>query len=64
MDSIVFSVDKVSKLEGDIEKIIGTYVEVRSTDKSIDEKKLNETLSKLGLNIKDGIKETYFELAE
>ncbi len=64
LDSIVFSVDKVSKLEGDIEKIIGTYVEVRSTDKSIDEKKLNETLSKLGLNIKDGIKETYFELAE
>ena len=64
LDGIVFSVDSVSKLEEGTEKPVGTYIEIRSTDKSVDDEKVKATLQKLGLDISKGIKESYFELAE
>jgi adenylate cyclase class IV len=64
LDGLVFSIDKVSKLEESVEKSIGTYIEIRSTNKSLDEEKLKTILQKLGLDINQGIKESYFELVE
>ena len=64
LDGMVFSVDQVIKMEGSEERPVGTFVEIRSTSKTFDEKKMRATLSKLGLQMEDAIKESYFELVD
>ena len=62
LDGVVFSVDKVSKNEDGKDVDLGEFVEIRSTDKGADSKKIKSVIQKLGLNINEGIKESYFEM--
>jgi adenylate cyclase class IV len=41
---------------------LGNFIEIRSTNKDADKDKIEAVLRKLGLDIKDGIKESYFEM--
>lgn len=62
LDGVVFSLDSVSKVEDGTTTELGKFVEIRSTSKDVNRHKLEEVLSKLGLNIKQGIKISYFEM--
>lgn len=62
LDDIVFSVDSVSKIEGGTTTDLGKFIEIRATSKGPKQPKLDETLAKLGLNVDQGIKESYFEM--
>ena len=59
---IVFSIDKVSKNEDGKDVDLGDFIEIRSTDKELDQEKIKSVITQLGLNIKEGIKESYFEM--
>lgn len=62
LNGIIFSVDSVSKAENGKTTDLGSFVEIRSTDREVNEKKMEEALSKLGLKMEDGNKESYFEM--
>ncbi len=62
LDGIVFSIDKVLKNEDGKNVDLGEFVEIRSTDKESDPEKIKLVIKKLGLNINEGIKESYFEM--
>ena len=62
LDGVVFSIDKVSKNEGGKNVNLGNYVEIRSTNKELDQEKIESVIRKLGLNTNEIIKESYFEM--
>jgi predicted adenylyl cyclase CyaB len=62
LDDMVFSVDSVSKIENDATTNLGKFIEIRSTSKGGKKPKIDEALAKLGLDINQGIKESYFEM--
>ena len=62
LDGVVFSIDKVSKNEDGKNVDLGNFIEIRSTDKELDQEKIKSIISKLGLNINEGTKESYFEM--
>lgn len=62
LDGIVFSLDSVSKIENGITTDLGEFVEIRLMSKDSNRAKLDEVLSKLGLDANSGIKESYFEM--
>lgn len=57
----IFSVDKVAKTENGQITNLGKFIEVRSTDPEESEETM-AALDKLGLQIEDGIRESYFEM--
>lgn len=62
LDGIVFSVDSVSKIEN-MEKIqLGSFIEIRSTDKDASEDAIKRLIERLGLSETTGIKQSYFEM--
>lgn len=63
LDGVVFSVDVVSKVEEGNEEPMGTFVEIRSTDRALDNERIDSALAKLQLQRGEGIRESYFELA-
>lgn len=62
LDGIAFSIDVVNKEENGKKTELGTFVELRSIDQKNGGKKIKEVVSKLGLKIEDGVKESYFEM--
>jgi len=62
LDGVEFSLDYVSKVKDDKIIELGKFIEIRSTNKMVDEQKLDEVLLKLGLDVNRGIKESYFEM--
>ena len=46
----------------DKETDLGDFIEIWSTDKDANEEKVKEIIEKFGLDIKQGIKESYFEM--
>lgn len=62
--NFVFSLDKVKKIDKNEEKEIGNFVEFRVTNKNFNKISFNNVISKLGFNLSDGIKKSYFELAK
>lgn len=62
LEGVVFSIDRVKKNEGEKDVDLGNFVEIRSTDKDLDEEGILSVIKKLGLDIKDGIRESYFEM--
>lgn len=62
LSGIVFSVDKVSKNENEKDVDLGSFIEIRSTDKEQNPEKIKAVIQSLGLDIKEGIKESYFEM--
>jgi predicted adenylyl cyclase CyaB len=62
LDGIVFSVDSVFKIENDVTIDLGNFIEIRSASKGGEKPKLDEALAKLGLDVNQGIKESYFEM--
>ena len=61
LDGIVFSLDSVSKIENGDEIKLGDFVEIRTTEKKA-ENEIKDVISKLGLEMEDGIKEAYVEM--
>lgn len=61
LDGIDFTIDKVKKIDNNQETDLGTYLEIRSNGNT-DEDQIKKVMEKLGLDIKDGIKESYFEM--
>ena len=62
LDGVVFSLDFVSKIENGVNTDLGQFLEIRSTNKDVNKSKLDEVLLKLGLDVRQGIKESYFEM--
>lgn len=62
LNGVVFSIDEVSKNEDGKDIGLGMFIEIRSTDKEANEESVKSVIKKLGLNINDGIKESYFEM--
>lgn len=62
LDGVVFSIDKVSKNEDGKDVDLGEFIEIRSTDRESNQEKIKSVIEKLGLNIDEGIKESYFEM--
>ncbi len=62
LEGIIFSVDSVMKIENGEEIDLGKFIEIRSTNKEINDEKIKDVISKLGLSLPDGIKESYFEM--
>jgi len=62
LDGLVFSIDRVSKSEDGKDVDLGEFIEIRSTDRESDPEKIKSVIKKLGLNIDEGIKESYFEM--
>lgn len=62
VDGVVFSLDEVSVIEGDEERQLGQFVEIRSVDEG-SEGRVTAVIEKLGLNITDGFKDSYIEMA-
>ncbi len=62
LNGVVFSIDRVSKHEEGQDVYLGSFIEIRSTDKELDPQKITSVIKKLGLNIEEGIKESYFEM--
>jgi predicted adenylyl cyclase CyaB len=62
LEGVVFSIDTVVTFDGENKKDLGTFLEIRSTDKGADEDKIKTVLAKLGLEVKEGIRESYFEM--
>jgi uridine kinase len=61
LDGVEFSVDKVSKSEGDLSTPLGTFIEIRSTD-SESKQAIRKVAAKLGLDPEKGIVKSYFEM--
>lgn len=62
LDGVVFSVDSVDKEEDHQAEHLGKFIEIRTTDKSFDRDKIDSLLAKLGLNFRDKITASYFEM--
>ncbi len=62
LNGVVFSLDSVSKIEDGVTTDLGKFIEIRSTSKDANRQKLEEVLSKLGLDVGRGIKESYFDM--
>ncbi len=62
MDGVVFSLDEVSKNEGGKNIDLGKFIEIRSTDKEVNEDKVRLLIKKLGFDMKNSIKESYFDM--
>lgn len=62
LDGIIFSLDRVKKQQGEEEIFLGEFIEIRSTNKNADQARIESVLKKLGLDINQGIKVSYFEM--
>ena len=62
LDGVIFTIDKVTKIEDGKKVDLGIFLEVRSTDKEANEARIKEVIAKLGLKMSAGIKESYFEM--
>ncbi|MFH0873792.1 MAG: class IV adenylate cyclase [Candidatus Komeilibacteria bacterium] len=62
LDGVTLSADRVSKNEDGQEVDLGSFVEIRSTNKGANEDKVRSVIQKLGLDMTQGIKESYFEM--
>ena len=62
LNGVVFSIDRVSKNEDGDGIDLGDFIEIRSTDKELDQERIKSVIRKLGLDINEGIKESYFEM--
>ncbi len=62
LDGVIFSIDKVSKNEDGKDVDLGSFIEIRSTDKEKNEGKIRLLIKKLGFDVSEGIKESYFEM--
>ena len=62
IQDIVFSADSVYKVENGQEKFIGNFIELKSNNEIDGEYRIKSALSKLNLNLSDGIKKSYFEM--
>ncbi len=60
LDGVVFSVDDVRVVDGDGEHILGKFVEIRSGGS--DQGKIGLVISKLGLDLENGIKTPFSEM--
>jgi uridine kinase len=61
LDNVVFSLDKVRKIEEGEETSLGSFIEIRFPE-NLDLNSISETLEKLGLKDKQNIKKSYFEM--
>jgi len=61
LNGTVFSLDNVMQVKKDDVVRLGNFIEVRATDRS-DIEKFFGTISLLGLNLRDGLKESYVEM--
>ena len=57
-----FSFDNVTKEEADSRTVLGNFISIFSTNKSIDEIVAGELIEKLGLKLEDALTKSYFEL--
>ena len=62
LGGLVFSVDKVWKLENGVKTYLGDFIEIRASEKGATEPLIGEALEKLGLDPADGIKAAYVEM--
>jgi adenylate cyclase len=62
LDGVTFSLDVVSKISGYEITDLGSFIEIRLTDKLSERHLLDGVLEKLGLKIEQGIKDSYFEM--
>ena len=62
LNEVVFSFDKVIKVEAAQDKEVGTFIEIRSMGKNFNEEKLKKAIKDLGLKMEDGTRESYFEM--
>lgn len=62
LNGVVFSIDKVSKNEDGKNIDLGSFIEIRSTDKDQDMEKIVLVMQNLGIDINQGIKKSYFEM--
>jgi uridine kinase len=62
LNGVVFSVDRVSRNEDGKDIDLGSFIEIRSTDKEQNVEKIKAVIQSLGLDINEGIKESYFEM--
>lgn len=62
LDGVVFSMDEVSKVEKGKRVGVGSFIELRSTNKDVNPLKLQTVFSKLGFDPSQGIKDSYFEM--
>jgi uridine kinase len=62
LNGVVFSLDSVIREEGGEKKDLGKFIEFRSTDQTDGENKIKEVVSKINLEMENGIKESYFDM--
>ncbi|MFA6585616.1 MAG: hypothetical protein WCS86_00430 [Candidatus Paceibacterota bacterium] len=63
LDGVMFFLDDVVKIEkGDVQTYLEKFIEIRSTDKEINDEKIKSLVSKLGLKMEDGIKTPYSKM--
>ncbi len=62
LDGVVFSLDNVLKNEYGKNVNLGKFIEIRSTDRELYSEKIKSVIKKLGLNMNEGVKESYFEM--
>lgn len=62
LNDVVFSIDSVSKIENGDAVDLGKFIEIRSISRGGEKPEFNEVLVKLGLDVNQGIKESYFEM--
>ncbi len=64
LESVVVSVDRVTKTVGNADEDLGIFVEFRINSKNIEEgeKKIQKIAGKLGFKMEEAIKESYIEL--
>lgn len=62
IDGIIMTIDKVSKVVDENLISLGKFIEIRSTNKGMDEENLKAVIAKLGLDFSKGIKKAYVEM--
>ncbi len=62
LDGVVFSLDSVYVIDEFRKRVLGNFLEIRSDNKMKNENKIKRVLSKLNLDISQGITESYFEM--
>lgn len=62
LEGMVFSEDKVVKIEGNKKTDLGRFVEIRSSGEIKSVEELKAVIEKLGLKVEDTIKESYFDM--
>jgi uridine kinase len=62
LEGTIFSIDSVTKIENGRITELGMFLEIRSAGKSLDQKKLEQIITGLGLRLEDGIKDPYLEM--